>query len=164
MKKILILNAVALVALSAQTPTALPAPLQGVSQSFKTYAAANLNAPVSTAIDGEEEVNPNILYIPRPTGPKPAGVKGLTPNVAAATSTMYNQTSGGTLPVTIVGNYTGLGTGFPNWTQQGLLPPDTTMAVGNNQIVQWVNLRYTVLDKATGNPLLGGSGYVAVNQ
>lgn len=162
MKKLLMLNAAALVALSAQTPSTLPAPLMGVSGSFKTYAAANANAPFSTAGDDDGDVNPNILYIPKPTGAAPNRVSPSA--VSTPASTMFNQTTGGTLPVTVVGNFTGLGTGFPNWTQQGLYPPDTTMAVGNNQIVQWVNVRLTVLDKATGNPLLGGSGYVAGSQ
>jgi hypothetical protein len=164
MKKLLIVSSVTLLSLSAQTPSALPAPLTGVSASFKTYATANANAPFSIATDDEEDINPNILYIPKP----PAGAVStsrIAPSlVTAPASTMYNQTSGGTLPVSIVGNFTGLGTGFPNWTQQGLLPPDTTLAVGNNQIVQWVNLRYTVLNKANGAPLLGGAGYVAGNQ
>src|ERR1700686_546655 len=125
MKKLLILNAAAVLALSAQTPSVLPAPLMGVSASFKTYAAANANAPFSTAADGDEEINPNILYIPKP----PAGVSTsqVGPSlVSTPASTMFNQTTGGTLPVTVVGNFVGLGTGFPNWTQQGLLPPDTT--------------------------------------
>ena len=161
MKKLLTLNSLLLLALSAQTPTALPDALRGVSEPFRTYAARNLNATFSTAADGDEELNPNILYIPRPTTPP----SRITPSaVTAATSSMYNQTSGGTLPVTVVGNFAGLGTGFPGWTQQGLLPPDTTMAVGNNQIVQWVNVRLTVLNKADGNSLLGGAGYVAGNQ
>ena len=162
MKKLLILNAATLLALSAQTPSALPAPLTGVSASFKSYATANANAPFSTVADGEEDVNPNILYIPKPTGPAPS--RSGASLVTTPASTMFNQTTGGTLPVTIVGNFAGLGTGFPGWTQQGLLPPDTTLAVGNNQIVQWVNLRLTVLNKATGASVLGGAGYVQANQ
>jgi hypothetical protein len=161
MKKLLILNAVTLLALSAQTPSALPPALRGVSESFRTYSGRNLNAPFSTAADGAEEVNPNILYIPKPRV-NPSRIT--TSAVTTPASTMYNQTTGGTLPVTVVGNFAGLGTGFPNWTQQGLLPPDTTLAVGNNQIVQWVNLRLTVLNKATGASLLLAPGYVQANQ
>src|ERR1035437_5724130 len=122
MKKLLILNAVTLLALSAQTPSALPPALRGVSESFRTYSGRNLNAPCSTAADGAEEVNPNILYIPKPRV-NPSRIT--TSAVTTPASTMYNQTTGGTLPVTVVGNFAGLGTGFPNWTQQGLLPPDT---------------------------------------
>ena len=61
-------------------------------------------------------------------------------------------------------NIAGLGRGFnANWTNQGLLPPDTTMAVGPTQIVQWVNLRLSVMDK-NGTPLVGGAlGYINGN-
>ena len=163
MKKLLILNAAALLTLSAQTADVLPPPLTGVSESFKTYAERNLTAPFSVAADGDVEVNPNQLYIPRPSGgAHRVGVAAAT--VSTPASTMYNQTSGGTLPVSVVGNFTGLGAGFPNWTDQGLLPPDTTMAIGNNQIVQWVNVRLTVLNKSNGTTQLGGAGFVAANQ
>jgi hypothetical protein len=163
MKKLLILNAATLLTLSAQTAGVLAPPLTGVSESFKTYAERNLTAPFSVAGDGDEEVNPNQLYLPRPSGgANRVGVAAAA--VSTPPSTMYNQTSGGTLPVSVVGNFTGLGAGFPNWTDQGLLPPDTTLAVGNNQIVQWVNVRLTVLKKSDGSTLLGGAGYVAANQ
>src|ERR1035437_5909935 len=110
MKKLLILNAVTLLALSAQTPSALPAALRGVSESFRTYSGRNLNAPFSTAADGAEAVNPNILYTPKPRV-NPSRIT--TSAVTTPASTMYNQTTGGTLPVTVVGNFAGLGTGFP---------------------------------------------------
>ena len=35
----------------------------------------------------------------------------------------------------------------------GVAPPDTNIAVGDTQIVQWVNTSYAVFDKATGSPL-----------
>jgi hypothetical protein len=68
------------------------------------------------------------------------------------------------LPVTVTKNFAGLGRGFnANWTDQFIVPPDTTMAVGPTQIVQWVNVRLTVMDK-NGNPLVGGAlGYVNGN-
>jgi hypothetical protein len=165
MKKLLILNAVTLLALSAQAPEALAPPLTGVSESFRTYAGRNLFAAFSTAADGEDAVNPNQLYIPRLTANAPLSRIAAPLAVTAAPSSMFNQTTGGTLPVTMVGNFAGLGAGFnASWTNQNLLPPDTTLAVGNNQIVQWVNLRVTVLDKANGASLLGGSGFVTGNQ
>jgi hypothetical protein len=42
----------------------------------------------------------------------------------------------------------GLGNGFPNYTI-GFAPPDTNMAVGDTQIVQWVNTSYTVCSKVS---------------
>ncbi len=45
-------------------------------------------------------------------------------------------------------NFLGVGNGFPNYTVPDA-PPDTNMAVGDTQIVQWVNVSYTVCDKST---------------
>ena len=50
-------------------------------------------------------------------------------------------------------NALGVGNGFPSYTV-GTAPPDTNMAVGDSQIVQWVNLSYAIFDKR-GNPLTG---------
>ena len=161
MKKLLILSAAAIATLTAQSPTAITPTLQGVSEPFKTYASRNVNAAFSTAAEGEEAINPNILYLPKPKV-NPSRIS--TSAVTTPASTMYVQTTGGTLPVTVVSNFVGLGNGFPGWTNQGLYPPDTTMAVGTNQIVQWVNVRLAVLSKTTGAPLLGGAGWVAGNQ
>ena len=43
-------------------------------------------------------------------------------------------------------NFLGVGNGFPNYSVPDA-PPDTTMAVGDTQIVQWVNVSYTVCSK-----------------
>jgi hypothetical protein len=37
----------------------------------------------------------------------------------------------------------------------GVAPPDTNAAVGDTQVVEWVNLCYEVFDKSTGAPILG---------
>src|SRR5271157_4443305 len=42
----------------------------------------------------------------------------------------------------------GVGNGFPNYSVPDA-PPDTTMAVGDTQIVQWVNTSYTVCSKTS---------------
>ena len=49
-------------------------------------------------------------------------------------------------------NVLGIGNGFPNFSVP-VAPPDTNIAVGDTQIVEWVNLSYAVFDKATGSPL-----------
>ena len=46
-------------------------------------------------------------------------------------------------------NILGVGNGFPNYSVPDA-PPDTTMAVGDTQVVQWVNTSYTVCNKSTG--------------
>ena len=45
--------------------------------------------------------------------------------------------------------FAGLGAGQYNFSMSGT-PPDTNMAVGSKQVVQWVNSQYAVFDKATG--------------
>jgi len=55
----------------------------------------------------------------------------------------------------VIANFLGVGTGFPGYTDPDA-PPDTNMAVGGNlpdgspgQIVQWVNVSFTVCSKAS---------------
>src|ERR1035437_7596832 len=50
-------------------------------------------------------------------------------------------------------NVLGLGNGFPNYTI-GFAPPDTNMAVGDTQLVEYVNTSWAVFDKS-GNALPG---------
>jgi hypothetical protein len=49
---------------------------------------------------------------------------------------------------TVGANLLGVGNGFPNYSVPDA-PPDTTMAVGDTQIVQWVNTSYTVCSKTS---------------
>ncbi len=49
---------------------------------------------------------------------------------------------------TIGANFLGVGNGFPGYTVPDA-PPDTTMAVGDTQVVQWVNVSYTVCSKTS---------------
>ena len=55
-------------------------------------------------------------------------------------------------------NFLGVGHGFPNYTVPDA-PPDTNMAVGDTQVVQWVNVSYTVCSKTTGTcgPAIAGN-------
>jgi hypothetical protein len=161
MKRLILAFSVFAFVLSAQTPTVLTPDLTGVSDTFQSYAMNNPTSPTVLVFDDDGTEIANQLYIPKPaTNPLAASV-----SVAALASAMFNQTTNGTLPVTVSKNYVGLGTGFNgNWTVQGLLPPDTTMGVSPTQILQWVNIKLTVLDKATGAVALGGAGFVNANQ
>ena len=46
-------------------------------------------------------------------------------------------------------NLLGVGNGFPNYNVEAI-PPDTNLAVGDTQIVQWVNLSFAIFNKTTG--------------
>jgi hypothetical protein len=68
-------------------------------------------------------------------------------------------------------NILGVGNGFPNYSVPDA-PPDTTMAVGDTQIVQWVNTSYTVCSKTSpytcgpaieGNTLWANLGGICAN-
>jgi len=48
-------------------------------------------------------------------------------------------------------NVVGVGNGFPGYSVD-VAPPDTQMAAGDTQLIQWVNLSYAVFDKS-GNAL-----------
>ena len=48
----------------------------------------------------------------------------------------------------IIADFIGVGNGFPNYSVIDA-PPDTNMAVGDTQIVQWVNVSYTVCQKTS---------------
>jgi len=73
------------------------------------------------------------------------------------------QTTLNNLPVTVTKTIQGLGIGFsPTWTYTADRP-DTTLAVGPNHLLQWVNTQLTVMDK-NGTPLIGGAdGYIFGN-
>lgn len=65
------------------------------------------------------------------------------------------QTSVGPLVNTTLGlNLLGVGNGFPNYTVPDA-PPDVNLAVGDTQVLQWVNVSYAVFDKATGAIISG---------
>jgi hypothetical protein len=72
---------------------------------------------------------------------------------------------------TVGADFLGVGHGFPNYTVPDA-PPDTTMAVGDTQVVQWVNVSYTVCQKTSpftcgpaieGNTLWSALGGVCAN-
>jgi hypothetical protein len=133
-----------------------------VSETFQNYSRQSQNAQKLSAFAGDSSEILNQLYVPRPTGK--SLLTAFTSALVTPASAMLNQTTNGTLPVTIIKNYTGLGTGFNGtWTLPRLLPPDPVLGVGLTQLVQWVNDRLTVLDKATGSPLFGSPGYIEPN-
>ena len=60
---------------------------------------------------------------------------------------------------TIGADILGVGNGFPNYSVPDA-PPDTNMAVGDSQIVQWVNVSYTICSKTspyTCGPAIAGN-------
>jgi hypothetical protein len=59
-------------------------------------------------------------------------------------------------------NLLGVGNGFPNYSVPDA-PPDTNLAVGDTQVVQWVNVSFAIFNKTTGaveaGPIEGNTLY-----
>jgi hypothetical protein len=73
---------------------------------------------------------------------------------AASVVDRVEQNTAGSSANYLIGiNVLGLGNGFPGFTMR-VAPPDTDMAVGDTQIIEYVNLSWEVFDKS-GNPLIG---------
>jgi len=71
------------------------------------------------------------------------------------------QTSIGPLVSATLGlNLLGVGNGFPGYSVPDA-PPDVNLAVGDTQVLQWVNVSYAVFDKTSGaviaGPILGNA-------
>ena len=85
---------------------------------------------------------------------KAAAAKG-APGVSAAPS----PTPGPLISATIGLSFEGAGNtsvlNCPSVVGFGVAPPDTNAAVGDTQVVEWVNLCYAIFDKATGALLAG---------
>ncbi len=56
---------------------------------------------------------------------------------------------GGPTTLSVGLNLLGVGTGFPNYTDPDA-PPDTNAAVGDTQVVEWVNVSFAIFNKTTG--------------
>jgi hypothetical protein len=90
----------------------------------------------------------------RPAKSLPALVQGAGVAGAAAASI-----PGPAIRATVGLNFEGVGNGAhnncPSVAGITVAPPDTNAAVGDTQVVQWVNLCYAVFDKASGALLAG---------
>ncbi|MGA3054005.1 MAG: hypothetical protein ABSD63_07340 [Candidatus Korobacteraceae bacterium] len=74
---------------------------------------------------------------------------------ASVVDRVEQKTAGGSANYSIGVNFLGIGNGFPGYTI-GFAPPDTNMAVGDTQIVEWVNTDWTIFDKS-GNLQIAGT-------
>jgi len=61
---------------------------------------------------------------------------------------------GGPASISLGLNLLGVGNGFPGYSVPDA-PPDTNAAVGDTQVVEWVNVSYAIFDKNSGAILAG---------
>jgi len=72
------------------------------------------------------------------------------PNVGVSVDTVKQSTAGPSSNVSLINHILGVGNGYPQYSVPDA-PPDTNMAVGDTQIVQWVNVSYIICDKTPAN-------------
>jgi hypothetical protein len=68
---------------------------------------------------------------------------------AAVVDPVEQSSSGGPTNAVVGLNLLGVGTGFPNYSVPDA-PPDTNAAVGDTQVVEWVNTSFAIFNKTTG--------------
>ncbi len=71
-----------------------------------------------------------------------------------AVDPVEQNTPGGPASINLGLNLLGVGNGFPDYTVPDA-PPDTNAAVGDTEVVDWVNVSYAVFSKTTGSILAG---------
>lgn len=134
----------------------------GVSESVHTIA---LRAQTSAYAVRSFRPRRNHMRDKSLVSPQSASLAALSAStsVAVAAPLPYNQTATyQPLGAPVGTNFEALGLGTPGFVISGA-PPDTTLAVSQTQIVQWVNSQLAVYDKA-GTPQLPAPGFVQGNQ
>jgi hypothetical protein len=112
-------------------------------------------------------VSPSLRELATMPAPLGYGIRGKTPeprisgNSVSPVLGSVEQTSPVVSSNFSIGlNFLGLGNGFLNFTPSSA-PPDTTLAVGDTQIVQWTDPVFAVFDKSSGQvqagPILGNT-------
>jgi hypothetical protein len=130
----------------------LPVSAQSQATTINRAVAFGVTAPLSqlaklpqAPVYGFHEANP-VRRIPKPN----------TGSLLDRVSQSFKPVSPATYAVNA--NFLGVGNGFPGYTVPDA-PPDTTMAVGDTQIVQWVNVSMTICSKTSpytcGSAILG---------
>ncbi|MGC2110704.1 MAG: hypothetical protein WA655_14380 [Candidatus Korobacteraceae bacterium] len=90
------------------------------------------------------------LYFPNPRRRLPKR------NFGRVTDSVEQHMAAPSSEFSLVYHVLGIGNGFPNFTV-GASPPNTNLAVGDTEVVQWVDVSYADFDKSTGAIIpLGG--------
>ncbi len=154
----LLLTAAATMAFAQDAPPIVAAPVQhDVSPDLITMMLAMPKSDASGIPSPSEVVQKH--------GPLIDNIgSAATPTVSTAPSNTAVQDGTLVKPLfsaTAGANFEGLGAGTSGFTVT-TAPPDTTMAVGPNHIVQWVNQQFAIYNKS-GTPLLPAPGFVLGN-
>ncbi|MGE5327134.1 MAG: fibronectin type III domain-containing protein [Deltaproteobacteria bacterium] len=139
--------------------TAVPAAAQG--RAPEVLAGAQANLPVQFDISpplsemAAQAGSQAAAHAPVVMRPKEKLLNAIAAQAGRPAPDGALQTTTGPLVNTTIGlNLLGVGTGFPSYTVPDA-PSDVNLAVGDTQVVQWVNVSYAVFDKTTGAIVLG---------
>jgi hypothetical protein len=143
--------------ISSDQPQKMKTDFLGISEPLSALAKRKL-PPVSKE-NGQLQENEPMEVLNDTEQPSEKNNNAPQPNIQTQAPTPLAATQGV--------NFEGLGTGLAGFSMTGA-PPDTTMAVGRNHIVQWVNSQYAVFSKTgtlllgpvNGNTLFSGTGTV----
>jgi hypothetical protein len=86
----------------------------------------------------------------RPIGLAPGGGGNGKPNRGGVDGALQSSAAAPAVTTPAGVNVDGVGVGITPTYSDCCTPPDTNLAVGTTQVVQWVNLDFAVFDKATG--------------
>jgi len=163
-RKCVYLSLAILTALILTAAGTLPAFAQGAAQ-VQVISSAVVNQP--THFDVSPPLSQMVMQNPGP-GFGPAAIHSvLRPKLAKLQAMGQPRPTAASSPISpsplisasIGLSFEGVGNtsvlNCPNQAGATVAPPDTNAAVGDTQVVQWVNLCYAVFDKSTGTLITG---------
>ena len=103
--------------------------------------------PAPSGISQDDDDDRLLIHGPRATSPAPDSALQAPDQATLNPALSTLSTNSGI-------NILGVGNGFPGYSIQGIVP-DSNLAVGPTQVVQFVNQSYAVFDKSTGAMSLG---------
>jgi len=106
-----------------------------IAQHATAFGAGRATQVLQTPIFGLHQANP-ARRIPKPV-------------VSPTTDRAIQHSEPYSAEYSLVYHVLGVGNGFPNYSVPDA-PPDTTLAVGGTEVVQWVNVSYADFNKSTG--------------
>lgn len=157
--------AAALIALGLAALCSLPAWGQRAAAAPRTLTNAVVNYPVDADVSAPLSqmaaaplpgmAGMTVIPRPRPTKPQTAAPVAGGANALPASATTPGPLIGATVGMTFEGVGNGVVNNCPSVSGVTVAPPDTNAAVGDTQVVQWVNLCYAVFNKSTGAMIAG---------
>ncbi len=167
-QRILWLSATAVSALSLSVLCALPAVAQQTAPQAQVLRNATVNEPTHSDVSAPlaelaatSSVSQGKRVMHAPMKPKLQQLMQTRLSQGAGTASALQPSSGGALiSAALQLGFEGVGQigdalDCPSVAMQTIVPPDTNAAVGDYQVVQWVNTCYAVFNKFTGALLAG---------